>query len=50
MRRGKRFLCGALALLLVLSLAAVGSVRRAYAEKTAEELAAFLTRWKEAHA
>ena len=38
MRRGKRFLCGALALLLVLSLAAVGSVRRAYAEKTAEEL------------
>lgn len=39
MRRGKRFLCGALALLLVLSLAAMSSVRRAYAEKTAEELA-----------
>lgn len=39
MRRGKRFLCGALAVLLVLSLAAVGSVRWAYAEKTAEELA-----------
>ena len=39
MRRGKRFLCGTLALLLVLSLAAMSSVRRAYAEKTAEELA-----------
>ena len=40
MKKGKRLLCGALALLLVLSLTAVGTVQRAYATKSEEEQAA----------
>ena len=37
MRRGKRLLCGVLALLMGLSLLAAGTVQRAYATKTDEE-------------
>ncbi len=37
MRRGKRLLCGVLALLMGLSLLAAGTVQRAYAIKTDEE-------------
>lgn len=37
MRRGKRLLCGALALVLGLSLLAAATVQRAYATKTDEE-------------
>ena len=40
MKKGKRLLCGALALLLVLSLTAVGTVQRAYATKSEEDQAA----------
>lgn len=40
MKKGKRLLCGVLALLLVLSLTAVGTVQRAYATKSEEEQAA----------
>ena len=40
MKKGKRLLCGVLALLLVLSLAAVATVQRAYATKSEEEQAA----------
>ena len=40
MKKGKRLLCGVLALLLVLSLTAVGTVQRAYATKSEEEEAA----------
>ena len=40
MKKGKRLLCGALALLLVLSLTAVATVQRAYATKSEEEQAA----------
>ena len=40
MKKGKRLLCGVLALLLVLSLTAVATVQRAYATKSEEEQAA----------
>ena len=40
MKKGKRLLCGALALLLVLSLTAVATVQRAYATKSEEDQAA----------
>lgn len=40
MKKGKRLLCGALALLLVLSLTVVGTVQRAYATKSEEDQAA----------
>ena len=39
MRKGKRFLCGALALLMVLSLLAAGVVQRAYAVKAYDAVA-----------
>ena len=40
MRRGKRLLCGALALLMGLSLLAAGTVQQVYATKTDDEKAA----------